>query len=115
MRRTPPSQLSCLSVSRESQLTGSLSATDETQRTAPPVSPASQIAELVRERKFCAAARLYSERTGANLIDSKLEIDRLALRHGLAPISGCASYFVLMLLAGAAGATALLVTLVRLT
>jgi hypothetical protein len=66
--------------------------------------PAAKIARLVRERQFCAAARLYSEQTGADLIESKLAIDRLAHRHGFAPISGCASYFVMLLVSSAAGA-----------
>ncbi|MDQ3331806.1 MAG: hypothetical protein M3552_14320 [Planctomycetota bacterium] len=59
--------------------------------------PAALIAQLVRERKFCAAARLYAEETGADLIESKLAIDRIAHRHGFAPTSGCASYFLLLL------------------
>lgn len=65
-----------------------------------PEAPGETIARLVRERKFCLAARLYSAETGADLIESKLAIDRIAHRHGLAPITGCASYFALMVLAG---------------
>jgi hypothetical protein len=63
--------------------------------------PGEAIARLVGEKKFCAAARLYSAETGSDLIESKLAIDRIAHRHGLAPITGCASYFALMVLVGA--------------
>lgn len=71
-----------------------------------PEAPGETIARLVRERKFCLAARLYSAETGADLIESKLAIDRIAHRHGLAPITGCASYFALMILAGGAAVSA---------
>lgn len=67
------------------------------------LAPAEEIGRLLREKKFCAAARLYSETTGADLLESKLAIDRLAGRHGLAPINGCASYFVLMIALGGTG------------
>ncbi len=70
--------------------------------TANDESAAEAIGRLVREKKFCAAARLYSETTGTNLLDSKLAIDRLAQRHGHAPLSGCASYLALMVLLGGA-------------
>jgi len=69
--------------------------------------PAEAIARLVRERQFCAAARLYSATTGADVIESKLAIDRLARRHGLAPITGCASYFALMVIASGVTASAI--------
>ena len=71
-------------------------------------STALEIGRLVCEKKFCAAARLYSETTGADLIESKLAIDRLAHRHGHAPISGCASHFVLLLLLAGTGAWGLI-------
>ena len=73
--------------------------------------PGETIARLVRERKFCAAARLYSAETGADLIESKLAIDRIAHRHNLAPITGCASYFALMVLAGGGVVSAVFITL----
>lgn len=73
--------------------------------------PGETIARLVRERKFCAAARLYSAETGADLIESKLAIDRIAHRHGLAPITGCASYFALMVLAGGGAFSAVVMAL----
>ena len=66
--------------------------------------PAAEIGRLLHEKKFCAAARLYSEMTGADLLESKLAIDRLARRHDLAPIHGCASYFVLMIALGGTAA-----------
>jgi hypothetical protein len=71
--------------------------------------PGEAIARLVREKKFCAAARLYSAETGSDLIESKLAIDRIAHRHGLAPITGCASYFALMVLVGGAAVSAVVV------
>ncbi|HEX6986689.1 MAG TPA: hypothetical protein VF170_15010 [Planctomycetaceae bacterium] len=77
---------------------------DESSATASEPSPAAEIGRLVREGKFCAAARLYSEATGADLIESKLAIDRLARRHGLAPAGGCASHFVAILLLAGTGA-----------
>jgi len=70
--------------------------------------PAARIAQLVQERKFCAAARLYSEMTGADVVESKLAIDRLAHKHGLAPLSGCASQFALILALISAGAWGLI-------
>ncbi|MGC1275528.1 MAG: hypothetical protein WBC44_17605 [Planctomycetaceae bacterium] len=75
--------------------------------------PAQKIGRLLHERKFCAAARLYSEMTGADLLESKLAIDRLAGRHGLAPINGCASYFSLMIALGGAGVWGVVELVVR--
>ncbi len=69
----------------------------------PSPSAATRIGELVRERKFCAAARLYSEATGADAVESKLAIDRLARRHGLLPLRGCASHFALLVGLAAGG------------
>ena len=63
-------------------------------------SPAVEIAELVRRGEFTAAARRYSQLSGADLITSKLAIDRMAQRHGLAPASGCASYLIVLLTVG---------------
>lgn len=76
--------------------------------------PAATIAELVRERRFCAAARLYSEQTGENLVESKLAIDRIAMRHGYAPLNGCASYLMLLIAAGGSAFWALAEVLLRL-
>lgn len=65
-------------------------------------SQAERIGQLLHEGKFCAAAKLYSEMTGSDLIESKLAIDRLARKHDLAPMSGCLSHLaVLMLFSGA--------------
>lgn len=78
---------------------------DEPTMSSPPP-PAAEIGRLVGEKKFCAAARLYSETTGADLIESKLAIDRLASRHGLAPVRGCVSHFAMLLLLGGAASWA---------
>lgn len=61
-----------------------------------PIPPATEIGELVQQGRFCEAARLYSSWSGTNYLDSKLVIDRLARKHGLAPHSGCASYFMML-------------------
>ena len=56
-----------------------------------------EIGQLVREGRFGEAAKIYGQWSGANPIDSKLAIDRLAHKHDLAPHSGCLSYLMLLL------------------
>ena len=60
------------------------------------IPPAEEISELLHEGRFCEAARLYSSWSGTDYLESKLFIDRLARKHGLAPRSGCASYFMVL-------------------
>lgn len=62
-----------------------------------PIPAGIEIGRLVQERRFCEAARLYAEWSGCDYIESKLAIDRLARKHGLAPHRGCASYFMVLL------------------
>ncbi len=61
------------------------------------ISVGDEIGQLVREGRFCEAAKIYGQWSGANPIDSKLAIDRLAHKHDLAPHSGCLSYLMLLL------------------
>lgn len=73
----------------------------EPERAAEPsedLSVEAEIGELVRAGRFRDAARLYGQWAGADPIDSKIAIDRLAHKHGLAPRSGCLSYLMLLLL-----------------
>ena len=74
----------------------------ETPPPAPDPHLADDLAALLREGRFTDAAKLYAHATGAGLLESKLAVDRLARRHGLAPTRGCASHFAVLIAAAAA-------------
>ena len=60
-------------------------------RTPPGPGPAAggELAALIKARRYAHAARLYSETTGVNLLDSKLAVEKLARKHGHGPKTGC--------------------------
>lgn len=46
---------------------------------------------LLREGEKIDAIKVYRERTGMGLSDSKLAVEAIAARHGIAPARGCAA------------------------
>ena len=49
----------------------------------------SELAGMIARGEYTAAARVYAAATGADLIESKLAVERLARKHGHGPKTGC--------------------------